>query len=172
MCVGNTIVVHIAITNVRHAIIIEIITFAHRLKLVRADIDASAGDSRFPVQVLDRISRTVAEEWIARLMEAQTKVWLANAASVRLYDSLRSDPVTNSLVDEGDKRIVDLYCEGFKQFCPHITPSRRRPMGRALLIMSYALHEDVFFAATPRERQARIREIYPAMRSYVCGERS
>jgi AcrR family transcriptional regulator len=109
-----------------------------------------------------------ADDWIARLVDAQTELWLANAASARLYEALRNQPETNSLVDEGDQRVVELYCDGFKRYCPHIAPARRRHVGRTLLIMSYALVEDVLFAATPRERRARIREMRPALRSYVC----
>ena len=112
-----------------------------------------------------------AEEWIAHLVKAETRVSLADAAYVRLYEALRNQPETNLLVDAADERIVGLYCKGFKRHCPQITPARRRHVARALLTMSYALHEDVLFAATPRERQARLREIYPAMRNYICGGR-
>jgi AcrR family transcriptional regulator len=145
--------------------------FSNKTEIFLAILARSSSHFEETVIGVGELPHADAEEWIARLVEAQTEVWLANAASVLLYDALRSDPVTNSLVAEGDRRIVELYCQGFKQFCPHIAPSRRRHVGRALLIMSYALHEDVFFAPSPRERQARIREIYPAVRSYVCEAR-
>jgi AcrR family transcriptional regulator len=108
-----------------------------------------------------------AETWIARLIEAQTRTWLARAASVRLYEVLRSQPETNSQVEASDERTIALYCEGLERFCPHIARGRRRQVARTVLIMSYALLEDAIFATTPREQQARIREIHPAVRNYL-----
>ena len=143
--------------------------FSNKTEIFLAVLARSGGDFEQAVAEAGARPAASAEEWIARLMDAQTEVWLANAASVRLYEALRSQPETNALVDDGDKRIVGLYCEGFKRHCPHIPSGRRRHMAHALLIMSYALIEDATFAATARDRQARIREILPAVRSYICA---
>lgn len=143
--------------------------FSNKTEIFLAVLARSSGHFERAVAEVAALPAATAEEWIARLMKAQTEVWLANAASVRLYETLRSQPEMNALVDEADKRILSLYCEGFKRHCPHIAPGRRRRVAHSLLIMSYALIEDAIFAATARERQARIREIVPAVRGYLCA---
>ena len=110
-----------------------------------------------------------ADEWITRLLQVQTDSWLQHIASVRLYDMLRSQLVTNAQVELSDERTVMLYCEGFARYCPHIPAVRRRPMARALLTIFYALIEDAIFASSSRDRQARLREIDPAVRSYLMN---
>lgn len=143
--------------------------FSNKIEIFLAILARSSDDFERAIVKVAALPSLPAEEWIAQLMDAQTEVWLVHAASVRLYETLRSQPETNALVDEADKRIVDLYCEGFKRHCPHIAAGKRRHVARALLIISYALIEDAIFAATTRERQARIREIVPAVRSYICA---
>jgi AcrR family transcriptional regulator len=142
--------------------------FSNKTEIFLAILTRSANQFERAVEQAGALPAADAEEWISRLVEAQTRVWLANAASIRLYEALRSQAETNSLLDEADGRVESLYCEGFKQHCPHISPSRRRHVARTLLIMSYALHEDISYAANEREKQARIREIYHAVRNYVC----
>jgi len=145
--------------------------FSNKSEIFLAILARSSSQFERAVEEAGSLPSSTAEGWIARLMEAQTQVWLENAASIRLYEALRTQAETNSLIEEGDARIENFYLEGFKRHCPHISSSRRRHVARTLLIMSYALHEDISFAKNARETRARMRELHRAVRNYVCEPR-